>query len=278
MSTKTYTSRFRDNKLSFLGVTKSEWIKFRSIRSNWITLFMTFAVIVGFGILSASINRHGGQGGGGEQRTPFDRVLTGVNLSVLIIAVFGGVFGAREYGSGMIRSSFSAVPRRLPVFFNKIILFSKAVFPTLLIAIFLAFSIGTKILKHNATSTQNSFLTAVPKLGDPFIVRALIGNTFYVLGLGLIGLAIGVLVRQTAIAIGITVGGVLFLPALLGAILPSSWHKVLEYLPSNAGGSFTTPAANTVNALSPTAGGAVFLAWIVGVFALTCVVLKKRDV
>ena len=58
-----YTSRFRDNKLTFLRVTNSEWIKFRSIRSNWITLALTFLVIVGFGILSASINR----GGGGEK-------------------------------------------------------------------------------------------------------------------------------------------------------------------------------------------------------------------
>ncbi len=264
-----YTSRFRDNKLTFLRVTNSEWIKFRSIRSNWITLIMTFAVVVGFGILSASINRHRG-GGGGEVRSPFDRVLTGVNLSVLIIAVFGGVFGAREYGSGMIKSSFSAVPRRLPVFFNKIILFSKAVFPTLLIAVFLAFTIGTSILKHNGTT--------VPKLGDPFILRALIGNIFYVLGLGLLGLAIGILVRQTAIAIGITVGGVLFLPALLGAVLPNSWHKVLEYLPSNAGGAFTTPNGVSINSLSPTAGGIVFLAWILGVFALTSFALVRRDV
>ena len=264
-----YTSRFRENKITFLRVTNSEWIKFRSIRSNWITLALTFLVIVGFGILSASINRHRG-GGAGEVRSPFDRVLTGVNLSVLIIAVFGGVFGAREYGSGMIKSSFSAVPRRLPVFFNKIILFSKAVFPTLLIAVFLAFMIGTSILKHNGT--------AVPKLGDPFILRALLGNIFYVLGLGLIGLSVGILVRQTAIAIGITVGGVLFLPALFGAVLPNSWHKALEYLPSNAGGAFTAPNGVSINSLSPTTGGIVFIAWIIGVFALTSFSLVKRDV
>ena len=98
------------------------------------------------------------------------------------------------------------------------------------------------------------------------------------LGLGLIGLSVGILVRQTAIAIGITVGGVLFLPALLGAILPNSWHKVLEYLPSNAGGAFTTPNGISIDSLSPTVGGIVFIAWIIGVFALTSFSLVKRDV
>jgi len=269
MSNKTYTSRFRDNKLSFFGVTKSEWIKFRTSRSNLVTVAITFLVIVGFGALSASVNRHRG-GGDGEIRSPFDRITTGINFAILIVAVFGSRFGAREYDSGMIRSSFSAVPRRLPVLINKAIVFSAVILPKMIVAILVSFYVGCAILKHNGT--------VVPKLSDPFILRALMGYAFYVLGLGLLGLFIGMLTRQPAIAIGVTVGGVIFLPALLGAILPSSWHKVLEYLPSNAGGSFTTPAANTVNALSPTAGGVVFLAWIVGVFALTCVVLKKRDV
>jgi len=269
MSQNTYTSKFRENKLTLARVTKSEWIKFRSIRSNWITIGLTFIVIVGFGALSASVNRHRG-GGDGEIRSPFDRITTGINFSILIIAVFGSVFGAREYGSGMIRSSFSAVPKRLPVLINKAIVFTAIILPKMIVAILISFFVGCAILKHNGT--------IVPKLSDPFILRALMGYAFYVLGLGLLGLFIGMLTRQTAIAIGITVGGVLFLPALLGAILPSSWHKVLEYLPSNAGGSFTTPTAATVNALSPSMGGIVFIAWIVGVFVLTSAVLKKRDV
>ncbi len=263
----TFTSKFHDNKLTFARVTKSEWIKFRSIRSNWIVLSLTVLVIVGFSALSAIMSQHRN---GPSDRTPFDRMLTGVNLSVLIISVFGGVLGSREYSSGMIKSSFSAVPRRLPVLFNRVIIFVATMLPLLLISILAAFFIGSALFKHDGT--------VVPKFGDPFIARALFGYAFYVLGLGILGLLIGFLTRQTALAIGITVGGILFLPALLGAILPSSWHKVLEYLPSNAGGAFTSPTAFSVNSLSPNMGGGVFLLWIIGVFVLTSYSMLSRDV
>ena len=267
MSQATYASKFRENKITFTRVTKSEWIKFRSIRSNWVVLAMTVLVIVGFSALSALVSQHRN---GPSDRTPLDRILTGVNLSVLIISVFGAVLGSREYSSGMIKSSFSAVPRRLPVLFNKVIIFIATTFPVIIVSTLAAFFIGSALFKH--------YGTVIPKFGDPFIARALFGYAFYILGLGLFGLLIGMLTRQTAIAIGITVGGVLFLPALLGAILPSSWHTVLEYLPSNAGGDFDSPVAHNVNSLSPTLGGVVFALWIIGVFVLTSYSMLSRDV
>ena len=267
MSSTIFISKFRENKITFGRVTKSEWIKFRSIRSNWITVLLTMVVIVGFGVLSAILSQHRS---GPSDRTPLDRVLTGANFAVLIISVLGSVLGAKEFSSGMIKTAFTTVPRRLPVLFNKIIIFVSTVLPALLISILAAFFIGSSIFKH--------YGTAIPHWGDPFIARSLIGFALYILGLGIIGLCIGMLTRNTAASIGIVVGGVLFLPALLGALLPTSWRTVLEYLPSNAGAAFTTPTAISVNSLSPTTGGVVFVAWIVGILLLTSWAVRSRDV
>ena len=104
------------------------------------------------------------------------------------------------------------MPPRLPVLINKVIIFSTVILPKMIVAILVSFYFGFAILKHNGT--------VGPKLSDPFSFRPLMSYAFYVLGLGLFDFYILMLTRQPAIVIGVTVGGMTFLPALLGAILP----------------------------------------------------------
>ncbi|MEI6649748.1 MAG: ABC transporter permease [Actinomycetes bacterium] len=263
-------SKFTALKVSFPKVLKSEFIKFKSLKSNWITLALTVAAIIGFSVLSAILSEHRPNGGGdGEHRSTFERVMTGANFAILIISVLGSIMGSREYSSGMIRTSFTAVPKRLPVLFSKLITFVYTVLPLMLISIFAAFALGMSLFKH--------YGLAVMHLSDPFVSRALFGYAFYIVGLGILGLTIGTLTRHTASAIGIVIGGVLFLPALLGALLPTSWQKILEYLPSNAGGAFLNPTPLSINLLSPTLGALVFAGWIVLAIGGASYAMQKRD-
>lgn len=259
-------SRFSDQKVSFVRTLKSELIKFKSLKSNWITLILTVIVIVGFSALSAVLSQHRS---GPSDRSSFQRVLTGANFAVLIISVLGSIVGSREYGSGMIRTSFTAVPKRLPVLFAKLATFVLMVLPLLVASIIAAFFLGMSLYEHYGVQ--------IVHWSDPFVARALIGFALYILGLGLLGLTIGTLTRHTASAIGIVIGGIIFLPALLGALLPNSWHKVLEYLPSNAGNAFTNPTAFSINSLSPTKGALVFAAWILLAITAASFAMEKRD-
>jgi hypothetical protein len=73
------------------------------------------------------------------------------------------------------------------------------------------------------------------------------------------------------------IGGILFIPALLGALLPSSWTKILKYLPSNAGDAFLQPNAISINSLSPSKGGLVFALWILAAILGASYSLLRRD-
>lgn len=260
-------SRFSNRKAGFPQILKSEFIKFTSLKSNWITLVLTVVIVIGFSALSAVLSQHRD---GPSDRSVYQRVLTGANFAVLIISVLGSIMGSREYSSGMIRTSFTAVPKRIPVLLAKLVTFIVMVLPLLMAAIITAFFLGMSLFKHYGVQISH--------WSDPFVARALIGFALYILGLGILGLTIGTLTRHTASAIGIVIGGIIFLPALLGAILPDSWHKVLKYLPSNAGDAFTNPTSFSINSLSPTNGALVFSAWILLSIVAAGVVMGKRDV
>jgi ABC-type transport system involved in multi-copper enzyme maturation permease subunit len=176
--------------------------------------------------------------------------------------------GAREYSSGLIRTTLAAVPRRLPVLWGKVVGFSALIVPVVFVGVLVAFFAGTAILDgSNVTSASWS---------DPGVARAVLGTAAYVVGIGLIGLALGILLRGTASSIGTLIGGILFLPTVATALLPNSWDALLKYLPSNAGASFTSVKPD-VSLLSPTWGVVVMAAWVVVAIAGAAVVLVRRD-
>jgi hypothetical protein len=256
--------------LSFGRVVRSEWIKQRTLRTTVITLAAMLVAIVGFGLIAAmtATGSVATQGPFSTDRSPVATVLTGSNLAVLIVVTLGVLTGAREYSSGMIRSTLAAVPSRLPVLWAKSLSFVGVVLPVSLIGIAAAFAGGTSIL--SAAGVASATWT------DPGVLRALLGTAGYLVGLGLIGLSFGVILRSIGGALGTVIGGLLFLPTLAGALLPDSWSEVLKYLPSNAAQAFTSVTSPDA-LLSPMSGGVVFVAWVVASVVGAAVVLKRRD-
>jgi len=261
---------------TLLRVLRSEWIKIRTLRSTWITVAAIVLAILLFGVISAmvasgDISPQGGGPGAGRARAlgPLATVLAGANLSVLIVAVMGSIAGAREFSTGMIRTSFSAVPKRLPVLWSKLIAFTAVVLPVVAISIVLVFFLGMRILDAGGAATV--------AWSDDGVARSVLGMAYYVVGLGIIGLAIGFLLRSTAASIGVVIGAVIFLPALASALLPSSWDEVLKYLPSNAATAFTGTNQVGTTLLTPGIGFLVFTAWIVLAVVGAALVLGRRD-
>ncbi len=255
-------------------VLRSEWIKTRSLRSTWITAASILLVIVGFGVLAAMAAGgditapNGGPPAVTGRGGPLGTILAGANVVVLLVAVYGSVVGAREFSSGMIRTTFAAVPRRLPVLWGKLLTFLAVVLPVVVVGLVAVFFAGMAVLDRAGAATLS--------WSDDGVTRSLFGHAYYVVGLGLIGLALGVLLRSTAAAIGTTIGAVLFLPALATALLPSDWSAVLKYLPSNAGNAFTA-LTTTGDVLTPWQGFAVFTGWVVLAVVGAVVALVRRD-
>ena len=257
---------------SMVRVLNSEWIKMRTLRSTWITLVAIVLVIIAFGLISAMVSsgRISTQGGGPPRSLgPLSLVLAGANLAVLIVAVMGAIVGAREFSTGMIRATFSAVPKRLPVLWSKLIVFTVVVLPVVAVSVVAVFFLGMRVLSGAGAATV--------AWGDDGVARSVLGTAFYIAGLGIIGLAIGVLLRTTAASIGVVIGAVIFLPALASALLPESWDGVLKYLPSNSATAFTGGSQTGATLLTPGTGLMVFTAWIVLAIVGSAIVLTRRD-
>ncbi len=253
-------------------VVKAEWIKLRSLRSTWTMLLSVLLTILGIGAIAAATATGavegpadgGGPGGGDALST----VLAGSMLAVVLVGVLGVLVGAREYSSGLIRSSLAAVPARLPVLWAKVVAFLAAVVPVVLAGVFVAFVVGMAILDGGGVATVS--------WSDEGTARVVLGTAAYVVGIGLIGLALGLLLRSTAGAISALLAGVLVLPTLAGALLPEAWDGLLKYLPSNAASAFTSTVP-TESMLSAGTGAVVFAGWIVVGFAAAAMALSRRD-
>ena len=250
-------------------VLRSEWIKMRSLRSTWYTFALATVGLVAVGMLvSWATNRHWGQMDPHERALfdPVGRSLSGVYLSQLAIGVLGVLMISGEYATGMIRSTFAAVPHRLPVLWAKLLVFGAATFVLTLGFAFAAFEIGQQLLASHGTTLS----------AGPHALRSIVGVALYLTVVGVLGVGLGFLIRNTAGGIATLFGLLLVLPAIVH-VLPSSWQNhVLPYLPNNAGQVLFT-AHPDPGSLAPWTGFAVMCAWAAAAVVGAAVLLRRRD-
>lgn len=261
------------HRLTPLRVIRSEWVKQVTLRSVLATAISVLIVIVGFGLLAALVASGDvsgpSRGPAFVREDPLGTVLTGAYFAVLIVAVLGVLTGAREYSSGMIRTTFATVPRRLTVFTAKVVTFTALLLPLVIVGVLGAFVGGMSIMANAGVDSLT--------WSDDGVARAVLGMIGYLWGIGLLGVATGFLLRSIAGGLAVLLGGLLFVPTLLTALLPDSWDTVLKYLPSNAGSAFTSLTTSD-SLLSVGQGIAVFSAWVVVALIAAAAVLKLRDV
>src|SRR5215469_7735769 len=253
-------------------VLRSEWTKMRSVRSTYWTLFIAVVATVGLSALLASVyvNRYSQLSLGDKlDFHPVQFSLNGLFLAQFAIAVLGVLVITSEFGTGMIRSTFAAVPQRRTVLAAKAIVFGAVSFVVAAISVLAAFFIGQTILSSKHIEAH---------IGDPGVIRQLFGATLYVAVLGLLALGLGAIIRHSSGAIA-SIFAILFGLPLIASALPSPWDSdVSKYLPGNAGEAmFRTMARGGESLLSPWAGTAVFLAYAAVVLAIATVLITRRD-
>lgn len=257
-------------RVTQLRVNRSEWTKLQSVRSTRWSLLVSLLLIVGVGILVCTVFETRWAHLSAHERSHFHALqasLAGVNFAQLAIGVLGVLVMTAEYSTGSIRSTFSAVPKRLPVLWAKALVFGVVAFAITLPAVFIVFFAGQAIL-----TGQHINIT----ISHPGVVRALFGAALYVTVMGLFGLGLGAIVRSTAGGIATLAGLVFVLPPIIGLLPTSVSNSVNPYLPSNAGGAVWTihPDPGT---LAPWAGFAVFCAYAAVALAIAAVLLVRRD-
>ena len=250
-------------------VLRSEWTKLRSLPSTAWSLLAAAALIVGFGVLYSMVR---------VTRPPRDPAaiagfdpaaisLSGVQLAQLAIGILGVLLVTGEYATGAIRTSLAAVPRRLPVLWGKATVFASTTLALCIPATFAAFLVGQSILSAEHLDTT---------LGRPGVARAVLGGALYLTAIGLLGLGLGALFRNTAGATA-ALFGLLFAPQIVVGFLPASWSDQLyRYLPAPAGLAVTEVRPDPTS-LGPWTGFGLLCLYAAVLLGLAAWQLRRRD-
>ena len=249
-------------------VLRSEWLKFRTLRSSWITLAVAVGGMIGISALIcwAADNRWSHMDPV-EQATfdPMFHSIVGVNLAQLAVGVLGVLFVTGEYGTGMIKATLGAVPTRTPVLVAKLAVFVGVILSAAIPAAFASFFVGQKLLGDHSTT-----------IGAHNVLRCVIGAGLYLGGVAALAVGIGFIIRNTAGGIAALFGLLLVVDGIAHA-LPESWQRyIVPYLPSEAGSSVFSLTRGS-DTLAAWTGFAVLVAWAAASLVLGWWSLMRRD-
>ena len=258
-------------KVTPARVMQSEFTKFRSLRSTVYTMLAGVVLMIGLGAIFSAVSASQYHTFSAAEKASFNPVsvsLAGVTFAVVAFGVLGVLMMSGEYSTGMIRSSLTAVPRRLPVLWAKLAVFAASMFSIALVASFVSFFLGQALL---GSHHLNVAITA------PDALRSVIGAALYVTVAGMIGVALGALFRNTAAGVA-TFAGVFFVIPPLTQLLPASINTHLTpYLPSTAGDVLWGGTGNVPGALSPWTGFALLCGYAVVLIAAAAWRLRRAD-
>jgi ABC-2 type transport system permease protein len=258
-------------RVTQLRVLQSEWTKFRSLRSSVYTLLAAVVLSIGIGALFSAVTASQFRTFSPADRAAFSPISTSLNgtlFSQLAIGVLGVLLISGEYSTGMIRSSLTAVPRRLPMLWAKLAVFAGVVFSVTLVTSFVSFFLGQALLSSHHLNVS---------ISAPGALRSVVGAALYVTVAGLIGIALGTLMRNTAAGISTFVAAFFVIPPLTG-LLPASWSShFAQYLPSNAGEALFSASRDLAHPLTPWAGFAVLCIYAVVLIGFAAWRLRRSD-
>jgi predicted small integral membrane protein len=244
---------------------RSEWIKFRSVRSGPLALVATaLTVLAGAWLLGA-----GNRNSAAASPATFDPVFTvlqGIELAQLFIGALGVLTVTGEYTSGLIRGTFVATPQRAQVLAMRALVFAMVVWACCTAMSFAAFFLGQSALSPARHAD----------IGDPGAATAVFGAGLYLTLIGLLGLFTGVLVRRTPGALA-ALFGLLVVPPVVFTQIPGKITKNLgEYTPEAGERAFALLQGGAYT-LRPWPGLGVEAAWAAVAAAAAFALIVRRD-
>ncbi len=217
---------------------------------------------IGLGILISALAGNGYAKSSLSTKATWDPTLisaSGLAIAQLAIGILGVLLITSEYSTRAIASTLSAVPRRNRLLVAKGVVMVAMTFVVVEVIAFTAFLAGQALMSGHAPTTN---------LGDPGVLRAVIGSGLYGALLGLLGLAFGTILRHAAGAIALLVAILFVLPGIAAALPTSIDNAVQEYWPTQAGSQIDT-VVRTAHTLSPWSGLGVFAAFV-ALMSLNC--------
>jgi ABC-2 type transport system permease protein len=259
-------ARIESQPVTLTRTIRSEWLKFRTLRSTISVLAVAVIGMLAIGLIVGYNTRHLT-----PSLQPDDIVasstLQGYYLAQLLIGALGVLFVTGEYSTGMIRSTLAAVPKRLPVLWAKLIVFVAVTAVSMIVISLIAFVAAQGLIGHFRTGYS---------LGDPGALRVVVGTGVYLTLVGVIGAMLGWIVRSTPGSLVAYIATILVLPVLFGNVLGTWGKDIAQFMPSEAGGSFIR-SIREPHTLAPWTGLGVLGIWTVVGIVIAAIELRRRD-
>jgi len=250
---------------------RAEWTKLRTLASTaWL---LTVAVALTIGVSAAVAAATHVTSGSGQDPTKLS--LTGIYLGQTVIAVLAVLAISEEYGTGMIRATLSAMPRRLVLLAAKATNVAGLALVAGLVAVAGCLFAGRLVLPNNGLNPAHGY--DLVSIGHAATLRAAAGSVLYIALIALLSLGLATAIRDTAVSIG-AVLGLLYLPPILAQAVNDPLRRhLLQIAPMTAG--LAIQATTNVGSLpiAPWAGLGVLAAWAGASLLIGGMLFRLRD-
>ena len=256
----------------------AEWTKLRTVSGTAWMLASIVALTIAVSAAAVAATKCSPSLGGPPCAADTTKLsLTGVYLGQALAAILAVVTVCNEYSTGMIRVTLTAMPHRSAVLAAKGIIVGALVLASGAVAVAGSLLAGRLILPGNGFTAAHGY--ALISLAHGPTLRAACGSALYLVLVALLSLGLAAAVRDSAMAIGVSLG-LLYLPPILIALTVSNpvWlHRLERYTPMNAGLTIQDTTGLRSLAITPWGGLGVLALWAAGGLLLGGLLLRLRD-
>jgi len=256
----------------FATAVRAEWIKLRTLAGTWWLLrgVIALTVAVGAGADAAVSCQTAGCG-----QDPARVALSGIDLSQAVVAILAVLAISGEYSTGMIRTTLTAMPRRLRVLGAKAIVVSALTLAAGAVGVLASMLAGGLILPGRGFTGPHGYSPLSLASGPD--LRAAAGSVLYLALVALLALGVAAAARDSAVSIGLVLALLYLFPVIASALAPS-WARHLQQIgPMSAGLAIQATGDLRGLPLGPWPGLGVLALWAAGALIIGGLVLRLRD-
>jgi ABC-2 type transport system permease protein len=273
---------------TFTDALHAEWTKLRTVAGTAWLLIAAVVLTVGLSAASAAEVTCDGPGCGED---PGKVGLLGVLLGQAAVAVLAVLAVGEEYGTGMIRVTFAAMPCREAVLAAKALVVAVLTGAAGIVAVAGSAVVALALLPGNGFTAANGYGAAssisstgahttagASHLITAATTRAALGSVLYLVLVALLAVGVTALLRDSALAVGAVLGLLYLFPIVALVISDPDWHRHAEQLaPMQAGLSIQNTVDLAHQPLSPWQGIGVLAAWALGALVVGGTAMRVRD-
>ena len=249
-----------------INTIRSEWIKLRTVRMNFVLFILAVAFPVVVSVLVASLANINDL-----KISDVAGLVTGSSVvTALLLGVVGAVSISAEFAHGTIRPTFAATPKRMRVLMSKAIVTAlfAAVAETLVVVF--CFAVSSAIVSSRGVTLSLS--------DQPEARAALIGIVVFAVIVSLLGFGIGMVIRNTPAAVAVLILWPLVVENIIMAILSAAGvHNPQKFLPYISGFGLGNPDGSSSESLSRVNGGLYFAGVTAAVAIAGALITARRD-